>query len=312
MNFGELPLFQELQSCSNILIAGAGGGFDVFSGLPLYLRLMERGHQVYLANYSFSRLDVTEEQPLVAVTSDSLGRGYFPEKYLCEWLDSSVENGSTVYTFGRTGVEPLRRAYEQLVDELELDAVVLVDGGTDSLMRGDEPGLGTPTEDMTSLAAVEALEVDTKLLVCIGFGVDTFHGVCHHYFLEAVADLSKNGHYLGAFSLLPEFEESQMLREAVEYVHMRMPERPSIVATSILAAIEGEFGDFHSTNRTRGSQLYINPLMSMYWSFRLEGVTERSLYLHRLRETRTIRDVMLTIEEFRHTEPRHEWRSIPL
>jgi len=51
---------------------------------------------------------------------------------------------------------------------------------------------------------------------------------------------------------------------------------------------------------------------SQYWSFRLEGVTERSLYLHRLRETRTIRDVMLTIEEFRHTEPRHEWRSIPL
>ncbi|MFF7988525.1 hypothetical protein ACFZDG_01885 [Kitasatospora xanthocidica] len=36
-------------------------------------------------------------------------------------------------------------------------AVLLVDGGTDILMRGDEAGLGTPEEDMASLAAVAGL-----------------------------------------------------------------------------------------------------------------------------------------------------------
>ena len=35
--------------------------------------------------------------------------------------------------------------------------MVLVDGGTDSLMRGDEVGSGTPEEDTASLAAVNAL-----------------------------------------------------------------------------------------------------------------------------------------------------------
>jgi hypothetical protein len=37
-----------------ILIAGCGGGFDVFGGLPLYFSLKEAGKTVYLANYTFS------------------------------------------------------------------------------------------------------------------------------------------------------------------------------------------------------------------------------------------------------------------
>lgn len=36
--------------------------------------------------------------------------------------------------------------YETIAQELGLDAIVLVDGGTDSLMTGDEKGLGTPME----------------------------------------------------------------------------------------------------------------------------------------------------------------------
>ena len=54
----------------------------------------------------------------------------------------------------KVGVRPLRAAYQWLVEELRVSAVVLVDGGTDILMRGDEVGLGTPAEDMSSLAAV--------------------------------------------------------------------------------------------------------------------------------------------------------------
>jgi len=36
--------------------------------------------------------------------------------------------------------------YEALAKELQVDAIVLADGGTDSLMQGDEDGLGTPME----------------------------------------------------------------------------------------------------------------------------------------------------------------------
>lgn len=50
-----------------------------------------------------------------------------------------------------------------------VDTVVLVDGGTDSLMRGDEQALGSPQEDMLSIAGVSALtgiDDDHKLLAC--------------------------------------------------------------------------------------------------------------------------------------------------
>ena len=92
---------------------------------------------------------------------------------------------------------------------MEIDTIVLVDGGTDSLMRGDEVGLGTPQEDLASIVAVNELEIKRKLVLSIGFGIDAFHGVNHYQFLEAVADLARQGKYLGTLGLLDDMEEVQ-------------------------------------------------------------------------------------------------------
>jgi len=48
-----LPLHHELANTRTVLIAGAGGGFDVFSGLPLYFALTAAGKTVHLANLTF-------------------------------------------------------------------------------------------------------------------------------------------------------------------------------------------------------------------------------------------------------------------
>jgi hypothetical protein len=217
---------------------------------------------------------------------------YFPERYLAELL------GVPVWAIEKVGVAPVRAAYRHLVHTLDLDAIVLIDGGTDILMRGDEAGLGTPAEDMTSLAAVHGLDVDTKLVACIGFGIDAFHGVCHAHFLEAVAALARDGAFLGATSLHADAPEVVRYRKSVEWAHARM--QPSIVNASIVSAIEGHFGDHHTTDRTAGSKLFINPLMSLLWAFELDAVARRSLYLRDLEGTQSIWDVQLVIEAFRH------------
>ena len=103
-----------------------------------------------------------------------------------------------IFCFEKVGCKPLLEGYRAVVNHLQADAVVLIDGGTDSLMRGDEAGLGTPEEDIASIAALDELEVANKFLVCLGFGVDSFHGVCHAHALEAVADLTSQGGFLGA------------------------------------------------------------------------------------------------------------------
>jgi hypothetical protein len=180
-----------------------------------------------------------------------------------------------------------------------LDTVILVDGGTDSLMRGDEIGLGTPQEDISSIAAVNELVVDRKMLACFAFGVDYFHGVCHAHFLEAVAEITRNQGYLGMFSVVEDMQEVQKYRMATEAVFKLMPHHISIVSSSVLSALAGNYGDYHATPRTRNSRLWINPLMPVYWCFRLSPVAQRVLYLDAVKYTESYADVNRVIRGFR-------------
>jgi hypothetical protein len=223
---------------------------------------------------------------------------YFPERTLARWL-AAHDLPATIHAFPRTGVQPLRAAYGDLVERLGLDGIVLVDGGTDILMRGDEAGLGTPEEDMTSLAAVAGLDVPVKLVVCLGFGIDAYHGVNHVQVLENIAALDRDGAYLGALSVPSTSREGALYRDAVADAQTATPLRPSIVNGQIAAASRGEFGDVQFTRRTSGSELFVNPLMTIYFSFVLDGLARRALYLDRLEHTVGMRLVSLRIEEFR-------------
>jgi hypothetical protein len=297
------PFLQELEPAQNVLIAGIGGGFDVFSGLPLYFGLQRAGKRVHLANLSFSLLppepDARLAPSLLRVSATTpLFDSYFPERYLAEWFRDQGEDVA-IYCFERTGVQPLLEAYRTLIAHLGVDTVVLVDGGTDSLMRGDEHGLGTPQEDIASITAVHELDVPRKLLVCLGFGIDHFHGVCHAHYLEAVAELTRGGGYLGAVALAEQMPEVRSYREATEAVFTRMPHHISIVSSSILSALRGMYGDHHATDRTEGSELWINPLMTLYWCFRLAPVAERILYRNAMLRTRSYMDINYAILEFR-------------
>jgi hypothetical protein len=312
----KIPLYCELEKAQNILIAGAGGGFDVFCGLPLYFRLKKAGKTVHLANLSSGALGFCDaENPVPAlwrITPQTAAPKYFPEMHLTHWL--TERNGETpIWAIAPTGARPVSAAYEWLAHTLQPEAIVLVDGGTDSLMRGDEAGLATPEGDAVSLLAVHALaNVPQKLLACLGFGIDSHGGVCHAHFLENVAALSRDDAYLGAWSLDHNSEEFQFYRQACEFTFARLPQQPSIVNTSIIAAVGGSFGDVHSTNRTEGSTLFINPLMALYWGFRLEGVVRRNLYLEQIRNTETADEVALVIESFRGSLTKiRPWTTIP-
>lgn len=311
----EFRLPSVVERSQRVLVAGAGGGFDVYAGLPIYERLRSLGKQVFLANLSFVSLGSTNAQALTralyAVEPTTTGADlYFPERILAEFLSRRGQN-VTVYAFEKLGVAPVREGYTHLVQSLDLDAIVLVDGGTDILLRGDEAGLGTPAEDMTSLAAVAAMNVPTRIVACVGFGVDTFHGVCHANWLENVAALAADGAFLGASALLQRMPEVRLYIDAVSAAELATSRQPSIVNGSIVSAIEGRFGDYHRNPRTQNSKLFISPLMSLLWAFDLEAVARRNLYLDRLSDTETGWDVHLAIANFCETIRRRPWDAIP-
>ncbi|RSM49140.1 DUF1152 domain-containing protein [Amycolatopsis balhimycina DSM 5908] len=312
----EPPLFTRLRPARRVLVAGAGGGFDVYAGIPLAAALRAQGKEVHLANLAFSdlnRLDLDDwAAPGVArVRPGSAGDdAYFPERTLARWLEGQGWPPA-VHAFPRTGVRPLREAYENLVAHLAVDTVVLVDGGTDILLRGDESGLGTPEEDMASLAAVAALEGVDRLVVSLGFGIDAFHGVCHAHVLENLAALDRAGGYLGALSIPSASPEAAAYLDAVADAQRATPDRPSIVQGQIAAALRGEFGDVHGTTRTAGSELFVNPLMGVYFAADLAILAAGVGYLGELADTESAMDVALVIEAHRDRVGRRPWRHIP-
>jgi len=287
-------LLEQLGPCERVLLVGAGGGYDVYCGLPLFHWLRARGKTAFLASLSF------RGGPLEEVNRP----GSQPEECLSQFLQEPV------YRFGAGGTQEIFAHYKQLSESLNLDALVLVDGGTDSLLRGDEPGLGSPGEDVASLAAAHLLDLPTKLLACLGFGLDAHHHVCHAYVLEAAADLTESGDFLGAFSLLPHMQELQLLADAVEFVKNHPGTRPSIIAGSVVAAANGQFGDVHVSPRTRGSLLLINPLMAMYWGFRVDGLAKRCLYLNQIVNTQSRGEITQAIHRFREGITLRPWKDL--
>jgi hypothetical protein len=147
----QIPFFKTVSEARSVLIAGAGGGFDIVSGIPLYLFLRSLGKEVVLGNLSFTALSFTDSAEVFPgtyrITEHSADVPYFPEKILLEWLGKRDEKPA-IYGFCNTlGVAPLSDAYRFVIEKYEIDTLILVDGGTDSLMFGDETKVGTIVED---------------------------------------------------------------------------------------------------------------------------------------------------------------------
>src|SRR5688572_24165931 len=104
-----LPILERLAPCENILIAGMGGGYDVFCGLPLYFELEKMDKNVHLANLSFTDIGLVEggeelTDTLVGITAEVEHdqEDYFPEFYLAQWFFEERGDDVTIWCFEKT------------------------------------------------------------------------------------------------------------------------------------------------------------------------------------------------------------------
>lgn len=96
---------EHLAPMSKILLLGCGGGYDIFCGIPLYLRLKELYKDVYLGNLSFTKngyLSLFQEfspgSRIVNHTTTIPEYDYFPE------YDLSRQLKTPIYTFTDNGL----------------------------------------------------------------------------------------------------------------------------------------------------------------------------------------------------------------
>jgi hypothetical protein len=305
-----IPIIDELAKCKSLLIAGMGGGFDIFCGLPIYFELRKRGVNVHLANFSFSDIEnvrhgVRLSPTLVGITYDSPKiYPYFPEFYLAEWFKINQKEDVAIWSFHKTGASPLTENYKILAEHLSLDGILLVDGGVDSLMRGDEAEKGTIIEDATSLFAVNELSnIKNRYIVCTGLGAE--RDVTYTHVFENIAAITKENGFWGACSLTPSMSVYQDFESAVLHVQGSPFHDSSVINSSIVSAVRGNYGDYHLTEKTKDSHLWISPLMALYWFFDFDVVVKRNLFLPQLQGTLTFRDALNHVMEFgRHINPR--------
>ncbi|MBI5514116.1 MAG: DUF1152 domain-containing protein [Deltaproteobacteria bacterium] len=296
-------------SIKTVYLCGCGGGFDFVHAMLLVPELRRLGKELVLGSYSFgypqeiggeapvvfSRGEVMVKRVSAASTPDPY---YGPEVHVASYLDARYPDRAPHWLYAYYArdftVGVLRAFYQELVVRHRIDAVVLVDGGSDSLLAGDEAGLGDPIEDCVSVSAVAALEgVGCKVLLAAGLGCDRFNDVSDASSLRAIAELTARGAFLGALALEPEGEAFRFYRGCLEHIEARQPFR-SVLAGAIIAATEGAFGRDaippRLASRVAQGEVYFWPLMGMLWAFDVEGVARRSLLSGWIREAETVAD----------------------
>lgn len=312
-----IPQLNELDNCNNILIAGIGGGFDILCCLPLYFEFKRRGKTVHLANYSFTDFaqakkcsDPVEEIPnmlLGAKPNIHTSIPYYPEGYLSHWFYHHIDDKNvTIWMFAKTGVVPLQESYAHLIKKLHIDGLLLVDGGVDSLMTGNEQGAGTLLEDSVSLAAVDNFKIP-KVLACIGFGTEVEEQVCHYRVLQnmsrLITDHCKN--FYGCCSLTRSNPEFMLYNSACDFVQGRPKVRISHISSRIVPAVKGVFGNYQDYEECDSEKLCLSILMGIYWFWQASGVIDRNILIESLKKTVTFIDVRIAYRQFlyeRNTE----------
>lgn len=293
---------KQLENCNNILIAGAGGGSDILCGLPLYYSLLKQGKKVHLANLTHTDLKTIHEHAdpiqlgtalfgansIIKVPSQN-----YLEGYLSQFFKAALNQDTVVWMLDRTAVLILKKAYERLIEYLHIDAIIFVDGGVDSIMRGDEDGSGTMLEDTLTLAATKDIQLP-KILACIGFGTEIEEALNHYRALENISNIIKQEGFYGNCSLVSYMNSFKFYKTACEYIWNQPGHKRSHISTRIIPAAEGEFGNFQMYESENPVEVCISPLMNLYWFFNADAAVYNNTIIPHIENIETFYETIQT------------------
>jgi hypothetical protein len=86
----------------------------------------------------------------------------------------------------------------------------------------------------------------------------------------------------------------------------------SVINSSIISAVQGHYGDYHLTEKTKGGRLWISPLMALYWFFDLPVIARHNLYLPHLKGTDSFMAALRACRNAARSFPRRYASTFPL
>lgn len=285
-----IPILEELKDKQNILIIGIGGGFDVYCGLPIMYELLKLNKNIILANYSFTnfmestiKTDSININPNLIENKSSIKIPHYnPEIYLKEGLKNIYDIDQTIYSIKREGYKTTLKQMEFIVNKHDIDCIIAIDGGVDSIFHGDEEGCGTILEDSITLSCLREIKLD-KYLVCIGLGTEIEEKLCNYTAFEIISEKFKDESILGTCSLTKSMESFHFFKTLCEYCWNIPNHKKSHISSRIIPAVEGDFG----------GDVFYNFLMGLYFFFKLDNVVEKNTLIEQLKLTTNFGECML-------------------
>lgn len=310
---------QILNESKSVLLVGCGGGYDIYAGLPFY---SQYGTKMTLANISFAEtrllksvlsqddqnfLDNNQYVCLDYKTrTNSLGHTY-PSNYVPEyWMSKALQK--PVYAIFPNGVIPLTNIFTRICLDHNIDTILVIDAGVDSLLFGDEEDIGSFSEDMSTIVALSNLSsIPHKILVNTAWGSEA--RVSSGRFFENVNTLIRQNGLLGTQMLELDSKECQFYLNVMNQCY---PEN-STINGCLHASLHGmRFNEIDPWHKKRDPDMVGydefditvigTPLGALYWAFDLDKVVRNILYRDMLQATETIMDVDNTVHQFRHRE----------
>ena len=104
----------------------------------------------------------------------------------------------------------------------------------------------------------------------------------------------------------------QAYDEAVTHVQSKEFQDPSVINSSIVSAVHGNYGDYHLTEKTKRSKLWISPLMPLYWFFDFDIVVKQNMLLPEIEGTMLFRDVLYEVIAKAERISRRKTTNLPL
>jgi|Deesub1362A_J573_1020465.scaffolds.fasta_scaffold00322_20 hypothetical protein len=228
------------------LVLGIGGGGDIVSTIPTKHFLEEYGIKVILGSVVWERfhrdpfpgprhlMDLSPIEPL----TPNLGFGFKDTKIAQTGLKIIPSEIAHFYDEKvllvdiNTGPRDLARQIDEIMTSLDMDILIGVDAGGDSITVGQENGLRSPLADSIMVATL-AMVRHTSWLCVIGMGSD---GELTKEEMERnMSLLAREGGFIGCHSI-PE-NAIRELRELVEKIDTEASRIP-------LLGAEGFYGEY--------------------------------------------------------------------
>ena len=320
----------------NIFFTGCGGGFDFVHCMNLYQEM----HDVYRKNIVIGSYSFNSPQSIIGgelvfqrddvivckvngYCSSNQSDNYQPEICLCRYLDNEypAEAPHFIYAYYARdfSIPMLREFYEFLCHTHEIHAIICMDGGSDSLMAGDEQGLGDPIEDAVSVGAIASLSCECVLhrfLLCMGLGADRYNDVSDCSSLRAISELTAAGGFQGALCIEPGSDGFKFYKRALEYIYDHQGFQ-SVLSGIIVCSIQGAFGadvvpEFAAeTERVSPGDMFLWPISGILWAFDIRKVRDRSKLIPCIADCRSQRECYKELDKLRDKIPIREVEELP-